>query len=276
MTVLNIGHIHYINCVPFFHFLPATLEGHAARVVQGVPSRLNAMLHEGAIDVSPSSSFEYARNWRQYLLLPEHSISSFGDVQSVLLFSRRNLEDLKDEVFYLTGESATSINLLQVLLREYLGCENFRSTVPDRPVEELIAEGKTALLIGDRALRAARNRIEGQQIYDLGGLWKRFTGLPFVFALWILRRDAAEKKKEALRALRRQLAQSRVQAMENLAELAAETPEKEWMGEEGLVDYWRCMSYDLGEEHLRGVRHFFHLCAKYGLLPEEPEIHFFE
>ena len=73
---LTVGHIAYANCVPFFHYLRAS--GFDGRIVAGVPSELNRMLAAGAIDLAPSSSFEYGRNWRNYLLLPGHSISSCG------------------------------------------------------------------------------------------------------------------------------------------------------------------------------------------------------
>lgn len=92
---LSVGHITYANCAPFFHYLDSS--GFSGRIVPGVPSHLNRLLAEGEIDISPSSSFEYARGWRQYLLLPGQSISSRGPVQSVLLFSSRPLEELAGE-----------------------------------------------------------------------------------------------------------------------------------------------------------------------------------
>lgn len=82
---LTVGHITYANCVPFFRHLQDS--GFCGRIVQGVPAQLNALLAAGQIDLSPSSSFEYARNWRDYLLLPDLSISASGPVKSVLLFS---------------------------------------------------------------------------------------------------------------------------------------------------------------------------------------------
>ena len=186
--------------------------------------------YAGEVDISPSSSFEYARNWREYLLLPGLSISACGPVKSVLLFSGRPLEDLEGADIAVTGDSATSINLVHVILREFYGLEKYRCAVPDHPVEDVIARGGTALLIGDRALRAALHPTS-KIVYDLGELWLQHTGLPFVFALWILRRQAATEKAEELRALQRQLHCSKDLAFDSLEKLAAETPEREWMGE---------------------------------------------
>ncbi len=269
---LSLGHIAYINCAPFFHYLPKC--GFAGRIVSGVPSQLNRLLAEGVIDVSPSSSFEYARNWRDYLLLPELSISSCGQVKSVLLFSARPIEQLEGAEIALTGDSATSINLLQVILREFYGLRNYRCQVPAGSVEAVIDKGGSALLIGDRALRAAQNS-RAKFVYDLGELWLQHTGLPFVFALWILRRQAAADKNELVRQLQRQLNCSRDMAFGSLQQLAAETQERSWMGEAELVDYWNCMSYELGSAHLEGLKIYFQLCVRHKLLEEMPELAFF-
>ncbi|ORJ59100.1 menaquinone biosynthetic enzyme MqnA/MqnD family protein [Geothermobacter hydrogeniphilus] len=266
---LRVGHISYVNCVPFFHFLHQS--GFNGEIVSGVPSELNRLLAAGDIDLSPSSSFEYALHWRDYQLLPGHSISSNGPVRSVLLFSPVALEELSGKSIAVTGESATSINLLQVLLREFHGCRDLDCEVPGGSVEEVIADGGSALLIGDRALRAAM-RGGGGKIYDLGELWFRHTGLPFVFALWIVRRDAAAAKPEELSRFVRQLAAAREMAESDLQALAAVTPERSWLGEEGLVSYWRQMSYDFQDRHRRGLELFFRLCGKHGLLAEQPEL----
>lgn len=271
---LTVGHIAYANCVPFFHYLSDS--GFSGRILSGVPAELNRLLAEGGVDISPSSSFEYGRNWRNYLLLPGHSISTFGPVKSVLFFSPLALEDLDGTEIALTGESATSVNLIKVLLQEFLGFNRITYHVPQRPVEEILAEGGSGLLIGDRALKASQKRDVPYRIYDLGELWNRYTGLPFVFALWILRKEAAAAKPAEFAALRDQLAESRQRAFFSLDTLAAQTPERSWMSEEALIDYWQCMSYDLTDRHRQGLELYFRLLVKHGLLPDMPEINFFE
>ncbi|NJC89359.1 MAG: menaquinone biosynthesis protein [Desulfuromonas sp.] len=272
---LTIGRISYVNVIPFFHHLART--GFSECVTDGVPAVLNARLAAGSIDLSPSSSFEYARNWRDYLLLPGFSISSRGPVRSVLLFSRLPLDAVAREQIALTAESATSVNLLQVLLKEFCNAEETLCTVPDVPVEEIVAAGGSALLIGDRALRTAGTVPGEMRVYDLGELWYRFTGLPFVFALWIVRRQAFVEHPQAIRRFSGQLRQSLALAFADLSGLAtAAVPEAPLTVEE-LVSYWRdSMSYDLTAEHLAGLRLFYALCCKHGLLAEEPEIHFAE
>lgn len=266
---LRVGHIPYLNCHPFFHHLSAC--GFDGEIIQGVPSQLNQMLQEGRVDISPSSSFEYALHSRDYLLLPDLSISSCGPVKSVLLFSPCRLPELKGQSIALTGESATSINLLRVLLREYYAHEQVADFVPQGDVEALIAEKKPALLIGDRAMHQAAQHPVGMRVYDLGELWYQATGLPFVFALWILRRESAANKAEALHRLRDQLACSIRAAFADLDALA--------IGEEAerafLVDYWQTIDYRLGPRHLEGLSLYWRLCQKYGLLTEVAAPEFF-
>jgi len=123
-------------------------------------------------------------------------------------------------------------------------------------------------------MRASRVLPEGMKIYDLGALWYLLTGMPFVFALWIVRREAVSAKYSALAGFARQLAESREKAFNDLSRLAAVAPEKSWYGEKQLQAYWLQMSYDLEQMHLQGLELFFALCVKHQLLAEQPEIHF--
>lgn len=268
---LNVGRIDYVNCAPFFHYLGEA--GFTGAIVAGVPSALNRMLATGVIDACPSSSFEYALHNSDYLLLPGHSISSLGPVQSVLLFTPET-GSLADQNIALTGESATSVNLLQVLLKEFCGVERVRCEVPDGPVEDVLGAGGSALLIGDRALRAAQQVPAGMRVVDLGALWYHYTGLPFVFALWIVRRDACRTKPQALQAFVAQLQRARETAMTRLPDMAAELAAGSCLDPSGLMRYWQSMSYDLTAGHLEGLRLFYTLSHKHGLLERLPEFGF--
>jgi len=268
---LVLGHIAYLNCVPFFHHLRES--GFDGAIVPGVPSALNAMLQRGALDVCPSSSFEYGQHCSLYRLLPGLSISSRGPVQSVLLFSPVPPEQLGGVPIALTGESATSVNLMRVLLREYCGVPQEMDYVPDAPVERLIGQGIPGLLIGDRAMRMAQ-LVDPSLIYDLGELWFRFTGLPFVFALWMVRRQVAEERSGEVRQLLHQLRRSLAQAQGHLEELARGCAAESGLSAASIANYWQTMSYGLDDEHLQGLKHYFALCHRHGLLEHEPEVQF--
>lgn len=271
-TPFTVGHIPYLNCVPFFHYLREY--GFSGRLISGVPSELNRMLQQSELDVSPSSSFEYARNWQDYLLLPGHSISSVGPVKSVLLFSPVPLTELSGETISITGDSATSINLLRVILCEYVGLKDVKDEVPQRPVEELIVQGRPALLIGDRALKVASTLPQGMFCFDLGQLWYQYTGLPFVFALWMVRRDSIVQFTDQLSNLGEQLTQSRNQFFADLDRIAASQYVESALTTQEKVNYWQSIDYGLGEKHNEGLKLFFDLCVKYKLLNEQPQIVF--
>ncbi len=269
---LRVGHIPYLNCVPFFHHLASC--GFSGSIISGVPSALNKMLQRGEIDVSPSSSFEFVLNSQDYLLLPGHSISSTGPVRSVLLFSPRPLEELQRYKIAVTGDSATSINLLRVLLLEYVGLSTVEDFVPEGAVENQIANHQPALLIGDRAMKQAENLPPGMICFDLGALWHDWTGLPFVFALWILRRDSARKQTEAVNALLTQLDCSIQQAFANLPRLAIQSGATEDQIDK-WVNYWQTIDYGLTKQHQQGLDLFVKLCQKHQLLKTSPQIKFF-
>lgn len=270
---LRIGRIAYLNVAPYFHFLRE--EGFAGEIVAGVPSELNTMLAEGTLDACPSSSFEYGLHADDYFLLPGHSISSIGPVHSVLLFTPGPLSSLSGEEIAITGESATSINLLKILLKEFCCINDVSFKVPYGAVEPLLNEGQSALLIGDRALLAAADCPSNCQITDLGALWHHFTGMPFVFALWILRRAVVEKSPNEICDLAAQLHKSRQRAFANLPDMAARLSDKTGFSVEQLEEYWRGISYDLSDGHIEGLRLYFSLCQKHGLLEKVPDFHFF-
>ena len=271
---LTLGYIPYLNCIPFFHHLKEN--GFHGEFITGVPSELNQMLQQGRLDVSPSSSFEYARNWKKYLLLPGHSISSFGRVKSVLLFSPVDLSELSGREISITGESATSINLLRIIFREFYNLHNVTDTVPDLPIETLIRERKPALLIGDRALRLAGQLPSGMQVFDLGEIWYQQTGLPFVFALWMIHRNVLDRFPLELAALGEQLQKSQRQLMADLYPVAKGVAEAAGLDIETVVNYWKTIDYQLEAEHLQSLQLFFELCVKYNLLDEKPELNFLQ
>ena len=271
---LTVGVISFLNCVPFFHYLKES--GYGGNLVPGVPSALNRLLQQGELDVSPSSSFEYALHWRDYLLLPGYSISSINKIESVLFFSPVELSELEGQQIAITGESATSINLLRVILREFEHLEDVADVVFEQPVEELIAQNIPGLLIGDRALKFAVNCPPGIKIYDLGEIWHRNTGLPFVFGLWIVRKDAAVRYANSLTSLTEQLHSSYEKLMSNAFSVAGQYSECSGLSREQIVDYWNCINYRLDEKHLAGLKLFFQLCTKHKLLVENPPLEFFQ
>lgn len=271
---LTIGQIEYANCTPVFTMLQQRIDCAPYRFVRGVPAQLNRHLAAGEIDVCPSSSIEYGKHPDHYLILPELSISSVGAVKSVLLFSRLPLEELDGERVGMTTESDTSVALLRIIMERFHGLRNvFERT--ELPVKEALASYPALLLIGDAALKAAQGH-GGHLVYDLGELWHHFTGLPFVFALWLVRREAVTRAGDEVARLSADLIRAKMLAYESYPEIAAKAVERQWMEKDCLTDYWRTISYELTERHLRGVKQFFGFAAELGLLAHAPEVELFD
>lgn len=270
---IRIGEIEYANCTPIFTALKNHFDCQMYRFIREVPSALNLMLSRGEVDISPSSSIEYGKSCQKYCLMPEISISSIGPVKSVFLFSRIPIEQLNQKTIGLTTESDTSVNLLKIILRKRYGHENLfcRTSLQFR---EALDTHDGLLLIGDAALKASLSQHDFL-VYDLGQQWYEFTGLPFVFALWIVRRDAAEQKHAEMAVLRDNLLLAKKLAYESYEAIALNSREREWMSTSALVEYWKTISYDLTPAHLQGLETFYHYAATMGLIPVQPDIALF-
>ncbi len=272
---LRIGEIKYANCTPLYSMLKRYSDCSDFEFVPGEPSELNLLLSNGGIDISSSSSIEYARHWREYLAVPGVSISSHGKVGSILLFSRKSIESLAGAEISVSSASATSVVLLKALLKFRYGIEV--KLVPRRPVLNEMLEGRqAALLIGDEALKEnlALDPSLGLKVYDLGTLWQEFTGLPFVYALWMVREDSAKRLPELARLFKTGIISAKEAAAGRYAEIAASAPESAWMGIPNLVDYWETMSYELSDEHIAGLMKFYEFAKELGEVSDVPRLRF--
>lgn len=236
----------------------------AYEFVEGVPSYLNREVREGRIDVSPSSSIEYLRNPCRYDLVPGHSISSKGPVGSIFLFSKRPIDALDNITVFTSSQSETSVALLRIILKIFLNIEcTFLST--SEPIKKVLGAGEAYMLIGDDALTESL-KWPGLHIYDIGDLWYKQTGLPSVFALWIVRKDASIDKRELIDGFIRALDAAKASAFRNLDAVAAASPLGKFIREKELVSYWKGISYDFGEDHRRGLELFRYYAEKLGIL----------
>lgn len=272
---LRIGHIDYANCTPIFAALRRLFDCGEYHFIQDVPSNLNRMLAEGTVDLCPSSSFEYGRFAENYFLLPGLSISSIGPVKSVFLFSRVPLEKLDGESIGLTSESATSVALLKILLKKYHGFSNSYFTLSPSTYSKVFDSCQAVLLIGNTAMKW-NERYGNLYRYDLGELWYSFTRLPFVFALWIIRKEYAVARHEDALMISSRLLEAKRVSLSMLEELANECGERSWLSRDSLLAYWQNISYDLTPLHVKGVKMFFQDAVEVGELREAPEIHFLQ
>ena len=273
--MLRIGRIDYANCTPLFMQLEHALPGETTTIVHGVPASLNAKLASGEIDICISSSIEFSRHADEYAILPGHCIGSVGPVKSVLLFTTRPAEELAGEQLLVTSESATSVVLLQILLAKRWGLSGCSLQTTSLSWQEALQQSPGLLLIGDRALQAASGNAGGY-CYDLGYEWKNLTGLPFVYALWLINQRSAKGKEDALVQFSQLLEQARERIIPDAELLASRAPEAAWVGMQALADYWRnAITYQLDQAHLAGLQRFYLLAAELGLIQAQPQLTFF-
>lgn len=260
---LNVGKIPYANLFPIFHYLERNGNQEKYRFIKGAPSELNRMLRKGDLDMSPSSSVEYLKNKSQYRILPYLSISSSGPINSIFLFSKFPIEKLGGKQIAVTSESDTSTALLKVILKEFLSLDcKFESTTT-KNVNDLLSSYAAALHIGDTAMtegKKLRNgmsgSIPGLNIYDLGELWHEYTGLPFVYALWLIRKESIAEKNALIRDLSDELLDAKQFSSHELSTIAKDAPHNKWIKEEELVRYWKDISYDFTRKHMEGLKLF--------------------
>jgi chorismate dehydratase len=268
--MLKLGHISYSNCFPPHAGIVTKKVAFPFTLVEGIPTELNRLLYEGTVDVSPSSSIEYAMHPGRYLLLPDLSITSRKQVMSIILQSRVPLTDLGKKTVALTTASATSVILLRVLL------ELLHKVHPEyiryvQGVETPSGRADAFLTIGDLALTQAAAPGYSYR-YDLGELWHEFTGLPFVFALWHV--NYAEEIEKELCELYDILKASRSYGLSHVQELAREYTDRFRIPAQMLVHYWNSFSYAFGEDERKGLLQFYASAAKLGAIKPITELKF--
>lgn len=256
--MLKLGHIIYSNCFPPHAGIVTQNVPFPFKLVEGIPTELNRLLYEGKVDVSPSSSIEYAMNPGRYLLLPTFSITSKNKVMSILLESRVPIEDLDNKVVALTTASATSVVLLRILLEVRHAIEP-GYTQYEQGVEDPSGQSDAVLTIGDLALTKAPQPGFPYR-YDLGELWHEFTGLPFVFALWHV--NYKKNIDRDLAALYDILTTSRAYGTSHLRELSTSQSGRFNVPAEMLFSYWNSFSFGLGKEEQKGLLAFYGYAAE--------------
>jgi chorismate dehydratase len=250
MTKLKIGKISYANLFPIFYTFEKECDCSSYEFVEGVPSALNKMLGDGVIDVSPSSSIEYLRSPSLYQIINGHSISSEGPIGSIFLFSKKWITELHNSVIYVSSQSETSVVLLDIILRKFYGIQ-CKLQVSQAPED---SDAEAFLLIGDDALKYRKIVTRYSLLsYDLGEIWYDMTGLPFVFALWIARKELEESKADILNKFINDLNMAKDIALKNLTQIAKYSSMRAFMSEDDIVSYWKRIDYNFTNKHKRGL-----------------------
>lgn len=253
-TTVRIGAVTYLNSHP----LTWTLEDLAptARIIMDLPSRLADGLAAGRLDVALVPSIEYFRN-PGCTIVSDACVACEGKVGSVKLFSRVPLRQIG--TLALDEGSRTSAVMVRILLKERYDLEPELEPLPiGAPIEDV--EADAVLLIGDRAMRVGKS--DFTRSWDLGQEWSRWTGLPFVFAMWIARPGIRLPGMDAL------LATVRDQGLAQLEEIARHAAPRTGISEAQCLDYLRNnLKFRLGRRQRLGLETFYQLAVQHRLAP---------
>jgi chorismate dehydratase len=244
LAPFRVGSVPYLNAVPL-------TRGLEDQILVVPPSKLAEMLRRDELDAALVSVTEVLFNDR-YDVLDGIAVASLGEVKSVLLFHRAPIEEAR--AVYCDTASLTSVSLLKVLLAE----RGLRPEFRPLPSYEPGAMPEFALLIGDPAIDFARGPHE-HEIWDLGAAWYERTRLPFVYAVWALRRGLENAR------LRRRLREAKSFGLDTLDAIISSRTEYDY---DFRKDYlgWH-IHYHLGADEKRSLARFSELLRKHGFGP---------
>lgn len=242
-----IGKIPYLNAVPFYD----GLEKRQFRILPVTPRRMGVLSRQGQVDAGLFSLADYLDQKDTLEALP-YGIATRDQVKSVLLFSNHGWRDLEGKTIGVTDDTATSVLLLKVLLERKYSLQarivRMHSGVNDQSKYDAV------LLIGDDALRQSRSGGAGFEIiYDLAREWYEWQKLPFVFAVWAIRRSLGP---ESLRELSGLIGQALEKGEGALEQVGAFHAQRIGLSMTESADYLRGFNYRLGERELQAIEVF--------------------
>jgi chorismate dehydratase len=252
---VRVGRISYMNVAPVYYGLDHGRRPGWMTMTSAPPSALNGMLAAGELDISPVSSAAYARHQEDWLVLPDLSIACCGPVMSVLLVSRHPFASLHGRKVILTRDSATAAALTRCLLASE-GIHPRLATGRVRTAADLPEETGAALVIGDAALREPW-AAGFDHVWDLGALWRDRTGLPFVFALWAVRKSFADEHPDRVAAVLAELHRSRREGLCRICRILPEASDRLGISREMCREYYDRLRYSLDAAEIEGLSAFF-------------------
>jgi chorismate dehydratase len=251
---IRIGAVSYLNTRPLVVSLPSLAP--QARIEVDVPSRLADRLRQGDLDVATIPSIEFFR-LPGATIVSDACVACDGPVKSVKLYGRRPAEEIR--CLALDEGSRTSAAMSRILLKERFGVEPQLRALPIGASPDDV-DADAVLLIGDRAMLAPPGRFEF--VWDLGEEWSRWTGLPFVFSMWVARPGVN------LQGLDKSLAAARDDGEKRFEEIArAESPALGVPESECLVYLRDHLVFHFGPRQRRGLETFGRLAAEHRLAP---------
>jgi chorismate dehydratase len=283
MRPLKVSAISFLNTAPLMwdfnrgatpeehsdNHLPPELRADFA-VEYTVPSHCAEALKHGRADIGIIPAITYA-TIPGLVILPDAAIAAKGAVRSILLVSRKPIEQVN--TIAADTSSRSSVALARILCQKLWGrIRQFRNFPPN--LNSMLAACDAALLIGDPALRIERSNFF---VYDLAEAWRRFTGKPFVFAFWAVRLQALSEIRRSLdvTAVFRNSRDHGIQPA-NIAHIARRWSPRVGLTEGEITAYLtHNIDFFLDAENLEGLELFFRYSAECGVIEEAPSLRFF-
>jgi chorismate dehydratase len=183
----KVGRIPYLSCEPFYF----AMEDRGIVLHNMVPSAMATAATTGEIDAGLMPLTDCFRLDDRFRFLSGFCLATIRKAGSVMLHTKHPIQALHGARIGVSGEATTAWHLLQVLLA-------LKYQVQSVTYVPLADAADACLLVGNESLRH-RHGVQGYpHTYDLGEEWYQWTGLPFVFARWVVRKDLDRKAAAVL------------------------------------------------------------------------------
>jgi chorismate dehydratase len=238
---LKVARIPYLSCEPFYF----DFERRGVDLYDMVPSELAGAVARGEIDAGPMPLADCFDLNDQFRFLSGFCLATVRKASSVALHSRRRIGELTGARIGVPGEAATSLLLLKILLTLKHGVQPVAYVPPEDACEAF-------LLIGSEGLRQRHGVWDHPHTYDLGEEWSEWTGLPFVFARWVVRKALDRREVAALE-------DALYTGMQDWADglfRAAEGRDDVLMHPRDILEYTQGIRYFLGVPEQRAIERF--------------------
>lgn len=245
----------YLNTAPLiWSFLYGSKRDAVELFTHKAPWRCAEMLASGEVDAALVPVIEYQRI-PGIAVVPDVCVGSRAAVRSVVIASRQNnLKEIKRVA--LDDSSRTSVALVKIIFREFLGFEPAWQTSPP-DLSSMLEHSDAALIIGDPAMKIPREKF---RVFDLATLWHDYTGFGFVFAMWM----AGTKSAEQIRAI--DFKAARNEGLAHLDDIVAGNADQT-LSPEAIKDYLtRNIAFQMDEELIKGLQLYFDLARKHELI----------
>lgn len=265
---LRVAAISYLNTAPLMWDFDWGELRKKYEVAYTLPSACAEMLRAGTADIGIIPAAAYA-TIPDLVIVPDVAIATRGPVASIYLATKVPLEQIK--TIAADTSSRSSVGLLKVLMAKKWQLEP--EFIPVEPkIEKMLKSADGALLIGDPALALGKTTPAGLQLYDLGEEWVNWTGKPFVFAFWAVRK-AANPDAQVARDF--QLSRDHGLEAQNMARIASEWRTRIGLTEDEITQYFtRNIEYRLAPDCLEGLKLFYRYAEEIGALPPAPQLDF--